>query len=210
MASSSSATGWSKSMSLFRSGDDLVVVDIDDPGAGGDLLGHLMDVPLGGQAGADVDELPDAGLVGQEAHGAAEEAAVLPRHVGGGGLDRDDLFGEVAVDLEVVLAVEPVVVDPGHVRRVRIEAGRKPLQVCQLVSSAPDARYGPRAYRPAASLTSHSGGSATLAISVSNRTPQAGQRNSRKTICAAISTSSLANSGAKSGIGCSRSRAVSL
>jgi hypothetical protein len=47
--------------------DHWVVVDVDDPGVGGDALGDLVGVLGGGQAGADVQELPEAGLAGQVA-----------------------------------------------------------------------------------------------------------------------------------------------
>ena len=59
--------------------DQRVVVDVDDPGVGGDPLGDLVGVVRGGQAGADVEELPDAGLAGQVAHGAAEEGPRVAR-----------------------------------------------------------------------------------------------------------------------------------
>ena len=40
--------------------DDRVVVDVDDSGCGIDLLGNLVDVALGWQAGPDIDELADS------------------------------------------------------------------------------------------------------------------------------------------------------
>jgi hypothetical protein len=43
---------------------DRVVVAVDDPGLGRDLLGDLVQVRLGGDAGADVQELPYA-LLGE-------------------------------------------------------------------------------------------------------------------------------------------------
>ena len=52
---------------------DLVVVDVDDPALRGDGLRHLVRVARRRQPGADVKELPDAGLAGQVPHGAAEE-----------------------------------------------------------------------------------------------------------------------------------------
>jgi len=48
-----------------------VVVDVDDPGGRSDRQGDLVDVALGGQAGADVEELPDP-HVGEEPDGAAQ------------------------------------------------------------------------------------------------------------------------------------------
>jgi hypothetical protein len=50
-----------------------IVVDIDDPGVGGDPLGDLVGVVGGGQAGADVQELADLRLTGQVADGTGEE-----------------------------------------------------------------------------------------------------------------------------------------
>jgi len=41
-----------------------VVVDIGHPGARRDLPGDLVHVPGGRDSGADVDDLPDARLVG--------------------------------------------------------------------------------------------------------------------------------------------------
>jgi hypothetical protein len=41
--------------------DDRVVVDVDDVGAGADLVGDLVHGALGGEADADVEELGDAG-----------------------------------------------------------------------------------------------------------------------------------------------------
>jgi hypothetical protein len=42
---------------------DWVVVDVNDPCLGGDRLGDLVEVGAGGDAGADVEELADAGLL---------------------------------------------------------------------------------------------------------------------------------------------------
>src|SRR3712207_8678643 len=48
--------------------------------SGCDLLGDLVSVLHCGQAGADVKELPDAGLTGQIPHGADEELPGLNSH----------------------------------------------------------------------------------------------------------------------------------
>jgi hypothetical protein len=55
---------------------DLIVVHVDHTRSGGGTLRDLMDVLLGGDARADVEELPDAGLAGQEPNGPAEEGPV--------------------------------------------------------------------------------------------------------------------------------------
>jgi hypothetical protein len=62
-----------------------VVVDVDDPGVRRDLLGDLMGVVRGGQAGADVEELRDPGLRGQVADRPGQEPALHPRDVGDAG-----------------------------------------------------------------------------------------------------------------------------
>jgi hypothetical protein len=54
----------------------LVVVRVDDPGLRHGRLGHLAGVVRGRDAGADVEELPDAPL-GHVPHRAAEERPVL-------------------------------------------------------------------------------------------------------------------------------------
>ena len=59
----------------------MVVVDVGDPGARRDLPGDLVHVPGRRDAGADVDDLPDARLAGQEPHGPLQERPVGPRRV---------------------------------------------------------------------------------------------------------------------------------
>ena len=56
--------------------DDGVVVHVDNPGLWGGVLGDLVGVARGWDAGADVKELPDARLSDQVADGAAEKGAV--------------------------------------------------------------------------------------------------------------------------------------
>ena len=53
--------------------DRRIMVDIDDARIRIDRTGHLMDAPIGRQAGADVEELPDAPL-SQKPDGAAQES----------------------------------------------------------------------------------------------------------------------------------------
>jgi hypothetical protein len=53
--------------------DEGVFIDVDDPGLRDQPLGDLVGVVGGGQAGADVEELADARLPGQETDHAGEE-----------------------------------------------------------------------------------------------------------------------------------------
>ncbi len=57
----------------------MVVVHVDHAGLRVCGLGDLVDVALGGQAGADVQELVDAAVAGQLVHGRSEERAVVSR-----------------------------------------------------------------------------------------------------------------------------------
>jgi len=100
---------------------DRVVVDVDDPRVRGGPLRDLVGVVRGGDPGADVEELPDAGLRGQVAHGPAEERAVAADAHSHERVGRHELLGQLAVGGEVVLAAEPVVVDPGDMRDAGIE-----------------------------------------------------------------------------------------
>jgi hypothetical protein len=99
-----------------------VVVHVDDLRLGGEPLGDLVRVLGGRQAGADVQELADAGLAGQVADRPAEKCPV------GAGLLDDarqhlhDLLTDLPVDREVVLAAEPVVPDARGVRPGFVQA----------------------------------------------------------------------------------------
>ena len=103
---------------------DGVVVDVENPCAAGDLLGDLVHVSRGGQAGADVDELPDPVLLGEDPHHPAQERPVSPgderqlRH------HLDELVSRGTVGREVVLALEEVVVHPGDVGRGGVQSSR--------------------------------------------------------------------------------------
>ncbi len=112
-----------------------VVVHVDDARVGGDGLGDLVDVALGGQAAAEVDELPDPGLAGEEADDPAQEGPVVLDHVAGDRRDRQELFGHLAVGGEVVLAVQQVVVDARRVRHARVDRGG-PVQSRGAVATA--------------------------------------------------------------------------
>src|SRR6266542_493139 len=100
-----------------------VVVDVDDPGVRRGGLGDLVDVLLRGQPGPEVQELADAGVLGEEPHGPAEERPVGPRGARRGRVRRDHLFGGRLVGLEVVLAAEHVVVDARAVGNARVDLG---------------------------------------------------------------------------------------
>jgi hypothetical protein len=78
--------------------DHRVVVDIDDPGVGGDPLGDLVGVVGGGQAGADVQELADPGLAGQVGDGPDEERARAAGDLDDLREDGPELLTGVAVD----------------------------------------------------------------------------------------------------------------
>src|SRR5688572_18964933 len=67
-----------------------VEIHVHHPGVRSDRLGDLVDVALGGNARAEVEELPYAGL-GEVAHRPAEEGPVGPRH----GADERELFEEL-------------------------------------------------------------------------------------------------------------------
>ena len=98
-----------------------VVVHVNDPGVRRDCLGDLVHVPVGGQPGAEVEELPDARLGGQEPDRAAEERPVGPGHLGELGGHFHHLAGGSPVGGEVVLPAEQVVIDPGRGRDRRVD-----------------------------------------------------------------------------------------
>jgi hypothetical protein len=104
--------------------DDRVVVDVHHAGLRRDRGGHLVDIALRRQPGPDVDDLVDAGLSGEEAHGAADEAPVLPGHQASLWGDRQDLLRRLAIRGEVVLAAEVVVVHPGDVGNAHVDSWR--------------------------------------------------------------------------------------
>ena len=104
--------------------DHRVVVDVDHPRVRSDPLGHLVHVGLSGKTAAKVDELPDACFLSEKADRPADERPVIPhypRHVRQG---QDKLLGRLAVNGEIVLAAEQVIVDPGDVRPRCINAAR--------------------------------------------------------------------------------------
>jgi hypothetical protein len=93
-----------------------IVVDIHDPCFRCRSLGDLVGVAGGGQAGADVEELPDAKVGHQVVHRAGQERAVSPGDFPDDGRGLEHVVAGGAVGGVVVLAAEPVVPDPGRVR----------------------------------------------------------------------------------------------
>ncbi len=109
--------------------DDGVVVHVYDPAFARHRLRHLVGVVGGGDPGADVEELPHAGLADQIPHGPGQERPVPPhpfRHMRGRPhrRPRGDL-----VRGEVGLAAQPVVIDAGHVRDADIDVRRRAFPV---------------------------------------------------------------------------------
>jgi hypothetical protein len=109
-----------------------VAVHVHDAGRRRHRLRHLVHVAGGGQAGADVEELPDPGFRRQEPHGPAEEAAVLAQPGAPGGPGRQRLVGDGAVGGEVVLAADVVVVHPGRMRLGYVDL-RHDASVCSRI-----------------------------------------------------------------------------
>jgi hypothetical protein len=93
-----------------------VIVYVHDPALRRHLLGHLMGVIRGGQAGADVQELPDPRLDGQVADRPGQERPGRAGDHGDTGKDLQVLIARCPVDRVVVLAAQPVVPDPGRMR----------------------------------------------------------------------------------------------
>jgi hypothetical protein len=102
--------------------DDRVVVHVDHPRVRRNALRDLVGVVRRRDAGADVEELADARLTGEEADRAGQERPVgadrpgplrigLQRHVRGGPVGR-----------EVVLPAQPVVIDARDVRDTGVES----------------------------------------------------------------------------------------
>lgn len=83
---------------------DWVVVDIQHPGVWCDRVGDLVGVALGRNAGADVDELSDAALGGEEPYGTTEKLPVLLCDEGDVGEKVEHTLRRFAVGGEVVLA----------------------------------------------------------------------------------------------------------
>jgi len=80
-------------------------------------------VRAGGQARADVQELPDASLARQVRGHPPHHGPVSAHPDGHVRVAGDRRLGGPAIGLEVVLAAENVVVDPGRMGHGRIDLG---------------------------------------------------------------------------------------
>jgi len=107
--------------------DERIVVGVHNAAGGRDPLGDLMGVTGARQAGANVEKLPDTRFAGQVADRAREELPVLP---GGDACHRQSLQGEFggrAIDREVVLAAEKIIIHPRRMRPGDVDSGRNLL-----------------------------------------------------------------------------------
>ena len=100
---------------------DGVVVHVDHPALGGDGLGDLVAVGRGRDAGPDVEELPDPRLGGQVADRAGHEGTVGAHRVDQVRIGLQRRVAGRPVHRVVVLAAEPVIVDPGDVRHAGVK-----------------------------------------------------------------------------------------
>jgi len=118
---------------------DRVVVHVDHSAFRRDLLGDLMGVLRGGQAGADVKELADPRLGRKIAHGPPQEGAVSAHAGEDDRADLDDRLGGGPVGGKVVLAAEQVVVHAGRVSGADVER-RRVLRPVRIVVVPPASR----------------------------------------------------------------------
>ena len=91
-------------------------VGVDDPGLGGEALRDLVGVVSRRQAGADVEELPDAIAFRQAAHRVGQEQPGEPGDQRHRQHDLEDAFGGGPVGGEVVLAA----LEPGSGGRLQL------------------------------------------------------------------------------------------
>src|SRR5690606_9465406 len=127
---------------------DRVIVHVDDPRLGRGAQRDLVHVLLGGEARADVEELPDP-VADQEPHRPADEPPVGQRLLPGVGRGPEQLLRRLPVYREVVLASQHVVVDAGHARNRGIDARWRLLHVTPLTiaSAVHDRQSNPFQYR---------------------------------------------------------------
>jgi hypothetical protein len=105
-----------------------VVVHVDDPAGRVDRLRQIAAGRRAGQAGADVDELPDARLDGEEAHRPLVEGEHTGHDRGHRGRRPEHRRGRPAIDLETVPAAVQEIRHP-----VRIgHGGINPAGLCPL------------------------------------------------------------------------------
>ncbi|CAM5304490.1 hypothetical protein SHIRM173S_05750 [Streptomyces hirsutus] len=163
---------------------DRVVVAVDDARVGCDLLGDLVEVRFGGDAGADVEELLYA-LAGEPARGALHEGPVHPRHHGHPRVEGEHLPAHGLVDGVVVLAAEVPVVHPRGVRLARVDLDgvllpghdelRKCLQLLVINFSAEPVWWAGRAGTPGTECCAGDGG----AYSAGSQQGEGGRRGRR-------------------------------
>jgi hypothetical protein len=100
-----------------------VVVHVDDAGLRRGALGDLVGVVGGGQARADVEELPYPRVGGQVPDGARQEQPGGLGDVHDGREHLAELVTGRPVDLVVVLAAQPAVPDPGRMGHRDVDRG---------------------------------------------------------------------------------------
>ena len=100
-----------------------VAVDIDDPRVRSQALGDLVHVVCRRQAGAVVDELPDAPFISEIANHPFQETPAIARHRLRAGEHALDLVRCHAVDGVVVSPAEQVVVHAGTADRFSVDTG---------------------------------------------------------------------------------------
>jgi len=100
---------------------DRVVVHVDHAAVGRHCLRHLVGVVRRRDPGADVEELPDPGLGGEEPHDPGQERPVGPHRHDDPRIGRDHRVTGGAVGREVILAAQPVVMHPGAVGHLGVK-----------------------------------------------------------------------------------------
>ena len=101
-----------------------IVVHINHPAAGLHALGDLVGVVRRRDAGADVQKLPDARHPRQVAHRIGQESPLRADIAQDSRIGLNHLLGGLPVNREIILAAQPVVVDPGDVRHAGVQAAR--------------------------------------------------------------------------------------
>lgn len=99
-----------------------IVIDVDHPRIGVNPLRHLMHVLPGRQPRPQIEELINPRLGSQVAYRPPEELTVLPRHDAHLRSLLKYLISAPAIGGEVILAAEVVVIHPGDVRHLGVEA----------------------------------------------------------------------------------------
>jgi hypothetical protein len=97
------------------------VVNVNDPAFRLDLLRDFVGTSRVGNAGADIQELRQPGLAGQEPDRPAKKIPVRACRGGCAGIEARHRVGVGAVRGEVVFSAKQVVIDPGMMRDAGIE-----------------------------------------------------------------------------------------